>query len=153
MSLHELPRPQKCIGAAATREARMIRVITGHICSGKSTWVSDHASPADLVIDHDRIAAALSPEGTRHHAYTQAAGDLATAIRWAAIDAAVRIAKVAAVDVWIVHAYPTAADQTMYLRLGATTRNISADAATLTERARVERPERMRRTLADRLAS
>ena len=131
----------------------MIRVITGHICSGKSTWVSDHASPADLVIDHDRIAAALSPEGTRHHAYTQAAGDLATAIRWAAIDAAVRIAKVAAVDVWIVHAYPSTADQTMYLRLGATTRNISADAATLTERARVERPERMRRTLADRLAS
>ena len=41
----------------------MICVVTGHICSGKMTWVQQQARANDVVIDMDRIAAAIQPEG------------------------------------------------------------------------------------------
>jgi hypothetical protein len=113
--------------------------------------VEEHARADDLVIDHDAIALALSRPGTPHHLYPKAAGELARAIRWATIDAAFRIARAASVDLWIVHAYPLPADVSMYTRLGAVTRHMTADDETLLERARAERPERMQKILIENL--
>ena len=140
-------------GVAVEGDAKMVRVVMGHICAGKTAWVAAHAKRSDIVIDHDRIALAMSPEGTASHCYTDSAGAVAGAIRWAAIDSAVRVAKTVGVDVWIVHAYPTQADLTMYLRLGAVTRHVVADHATLRSRAAVERPKRMQKSLDERLAA
>lgn len=36
-----------------------VRVVTGPPCSGKSTYVDEHANRGDLVIDLDRIAYAV----------------------------------------------------------------------------------------------
>ena len=129
----------------------MLRVITGHICAGKTTWVEEHARADDLVIDHDAMALALSRPGTQHHLYPKAAGELARAIRWATIDAAFRVARAASVDLWIVHAYPLPADVGMYTRLGAVTLHMTADDEALLQRARAERPERMQKILAEKL--
>ena len=42
-----------------------IYVVTGPPCSGKTTHVTDHAQPGDLVIDLDRIAHALGYPDTQ----------------------------------------------------------------------------------------
>ena len=66
----------------------MIHVVTGHVCSGKSTYVRNHAKPGDIVIDMDRIALALSVEGTPHHDYPRHVVDVVRAARLEAMDAA-----------------------------------------------------------------
>lgn len=40
-----------------------LRVLTGPPCSGKSTHVAQHSEPGDVVVDFDRIAAALGGVG------------------------------------------------------------------------------------------
>lgn len=132
----------------------MIHVVTGHICSGKSTWVRDHAGPDDVVIDFDRIALAIAAEGTTHHDYTQAIRDIVRVVRWFAIDEAVRMhARRLVPNVWIVHAYPSDEDLNRYRRLGAGLRQMTCDAATLRSRARDQRPPRMVAELERRLAA
>ncbi len=131
----------------------MIRVITGHICSGKSRYVTEHAAERDIVIDMDRIALAISAEGTRHHEYGDDARDIARAIRWHAIDAAVRSHKAGRFDLWIIHAYPTAADMATYRRLGAAVRHMECDDQTLLARASQERPAAMLVLLRSRLVA
>lgn len=132
----------------------MIHVVTGHICSGKTTWVRDHAGPGDVVIDFDLIAAALSPAGTSDHDWPQPVADIARAVRWMAIDEAVRLhARRLVPNVWIVHAYPSADDLAKYRRLGAGLREQICDPATLRARAATERPPRMRQELERRLAT
>jgi hypothetical protein len=130
----------------------MIRVITGHICSGKSWHVSRHARPDDVIIDMDVIALALAADGTTHHAYPRHVGDIARVARWSAMDEAIRRHRDGGFDVWIIHAYPEDKDWTTYRRIGATITAIDCDANTLVERAEAERPASMLAELERRLA-
>jgi hypothetical protein len=131
----------------------MIHVVIGHICSGKSWFVRENAGPEDVVVDMDRLALALSAEGTPHHEYPDHVVDVARFARWAAIDEAVRRHARGRFDVWIIHAYPSDVELARYRRLGAAVREMRVDHATLVERAARERPERMRRLLGHRLAA
>ncbi len=45
----------------------MITIVCGPPCSGKSTYVAQHAGPDDLVIDHDAIAQELGSDRTHNH--------------------------------------------------------------------------------------
>lgn len=131
----------------------MIRVVTGHICAGKSTYVREHAKPADVVIDLDRIALALASEGTPHHDYPPHVQEIARAARWFAIDEAARRHRGGGFDVWIIHAYPEPRDYATYARLGASVKRIEAAADVLRVRAAAERPPRARQTLELMLAA
>lgn len=131
----------------------MIHVVTGHICSGKSTYVRQHAEPGDVVIDLDRIALAISHEDTPHHEYPIHITDIARVVRWFAIDEAVRLHRRASWDLWIIHAYPSDDDLAKYRRLGAAVAEIKADVATLRERASSQRPEHARQMLERMLAA
>jgi len=130
----------------------MIHVVTGHFCAGKSTFVRHHAEPGDVVIDLDRIALALTTEGTPDHDYPQHVAQVAIAARRAAIDEAIRRSRAdGGFDVWLVHAYPEDRDWATYRRIGAAIYEIEADAETLVARAAEGRPERVRRILAERI--
>lgn len=131
----------------------MIHVVIGHICSGKSTWVREHAGQDDVVVDMDRLALALSAEGTEHHAYPDHVADIARVVRWFAIDEAVRVHRRGRWNLWIIHAYPDDADMARYRRLGAAIKEMQVDERTLRARALTERPARAQRTLDHMLAS
>ena len=110
----------------------MIHIVTGHICSGKTTFVREHARRGDVIIDLDLLAHAA---------------------RWHAIDASVRLHSPGAFDVWIVHAYPEPRDYVTYRRMAATWHEIEAEPGTLRDRAARERPGRFLRVLEARLAT
>ena len=130
----------------------MIHVVTGHVCSGKSTFVREHAQPGDVVIDLDRIALALTTEGTPDHDYPHHVAQVAIAARYAAIDEAIRRSRAeGGFDVWLIHAYPDDRDWATYRRVGAAVYAMEADACTLRQRAADARPERVRRLLEERL--
>lgn len=119
----------------------MIHVVTGHICSGKTTYVRERAAPGDVVVDLDRIALSIAPEGTAAYAYDQRHRDVARRIWWYAIDEAVRQhRRPGGFDLWIVHAYPSDEDVARYRRLGASIAEMGGDRETLVARARAERP-------------
>jgi len=129
----------------------VIRVVTGHICSGKTTHVRRHAKPGDVVIDLDRIALALAVEDTPHHDYQDHIIQVAKAARWHAMDKAAALHRQGGFDLWIVHAYPTEADLGIYRRIGATILETTADDDTLMARANAERPKRAIEELRRRL--
>lgn len=130
----------------------MIHIVTGHICSGKSTFVRDRAKHGDVIIDMDTIAHALTTTDTPDHDYPDHVRDVAMATRWHAIDAAVRAHAAGSFDVWIVHAYPEARDYATYRRMGAAWHELTAEADTLRRRAALGRPDRSRRVLEQKLA-
>lgn len=41
-------------------------VVAGPPCSGKSSYVAEHAQPGDVVIDYDAIASAIGADGDTH---------------------------------------------------------------------------------------
>ena len=130
----------------------MINVVTGHICSGKSTFVRERARHGDVIIDLDVIAHALSAEATPDHDYPQHIAYVAMAARYAAMDEAIRRSRAdGGFDVWIIQAYPEDRDRATYRRIGAATYHIEADPRTLRERAAAGRPARVRRILEQRL--
>jgi hypothetical protein len=125
----------------------VIHVVTGHICSGKSTFVQENAGPDDVIVDMDLIASAICREETEHHDYPEHVADIARVLRWFAIDEAVRMQKRKRFDVWIVHAYPDASDIARYRRLGASIKEMHEDEETLITRTKAERPPRSLVTL------
>lgn len=130
----------------------MIRVVTGHICSGKSRFVDENATAGSVVIDMDRIALSLSPRGTNHHAYSDTMRDIARAARNAAFDEAVKLHDAGLVeDVWAIHAYPSQQDIEGYRRRGWQVIDIKSDDATVMARARAERPSHIVQELERRL--
>lgn len=61
--------------ALASRRSAVM-VVAGPPCAGKTTWVSEHAEPADAVLDYDLLASALAVNGEAqpgHHALVLAA--------------------------------------------------------------------------------
>lgn len=132
----------------------MIHVVTGHVCSGKSTFVRERARPGDVIIDLDVIAHALTTEATPDHDYPQHVAHVAMAARHAAMDEAIRRSRAdGGFDLWIIQAYPEDRDWATYRRIGAATYEIKADPRTLRERAAAGRPARVRRILDQRLAA
>ena len=133
----------------------MIRLITGHICSGKSTWVREHASLEDIVIDCDRIAMAISAVSTAANEYSDGARELARSVRWSLVNAAatMHLHSRGGWDLWIIHAYPSEAALANYRRVGAIAKEMQAEPDVLRRRAALERPERMRRVLEEMLST
>jgi hypothetical protein len=101
----------------------------------------------------DLLAHAMTTDDIADHDYPEHVGEIATAARRHAIDAAVRLHSSGSFDVWIVHAYPEARDHVTYRRMAATWHEIEAEPGTLRDRAARERPGRFRRVLEQRLAS
>ncbi len=136
----------------------MIRVITGHICSGKSHHVSQHAKRGDVIIDMDRIAASLTTDDTPSHEYGEVVIGLAKRARMACVEHAMAahwrdsLGQVdGSFNVWIVHAYPDDFARGLYAKYSATIVRIDADAATLLERAAKLRPPAAQAELKRRL--
>lgn len=129
----------------------MIHVVTGHICAGKSTYVRQHAKGLDVVIDMDRLALAISVEGTPHHEYGDHIREIARRARRVILDDAVRRHRQGGFDVWVIHAYPTNQEVGYYLSLGAGVKEITCDQGTLIERAERERPADLRAILRGKL--
>lgn len=82
-----------------------IKVLIGPPAAGKTTYIQQHATPADVVIDLDAIARALMPvQQESTHVYPDYVRSVAIGARAAAIERAVRIANTC--TVWIIHAVP-----------------------------------------------
>ena len=131
----------------------MIHIVTGHICSGKTTFVRENARRGDVIIDMDLLAHAMTTSDIADHDYPAYVGEIARAARWTAIGSAVRLHSSGSFDVWIVHAYPEPRDYVTYRRMSATWHEIDAEPDTLRDRAARERPGRFRRVLEARLAT
>lgn len=136
----------------------MIHVVTGHVCSGKTTYVREHARAGDIVIDMDAIASTLTHQPTGTHDHTQQARDVAMAARLEAIKASIVAHRRsgygrtdAEFDVWIVHAYPDDKDESWYRSLGADVVRMTATDGELISRAERQRPARCVNELLARL--
>lgn len=87
------------------RSRAHIVLVVGSVGSGKSTYVSEHAGPNDLVIDYDAISQAFGPaqsrgaKSGRHSIVNQVRGSVLSRIRRGEVDAE---------TIWIVSANPEA---------------------------------------------
>lgn len=124
-----------------------LTIVMGAPCSGKSTYVREHAKPGDIVIDFDVLAQALgSPDPHDHPRH----------IRMVAIDMR-RTAITSAIQqhqhghtVWIVDINP-GERMTAYQRAGARFVTMEASRAELHERAAAERPPRWHQLIDEHL--
>lgn len=81
-----------------------VTVVTGAPCAGKSTYIRERAQPGDIVIDLDRIALALSVEGTPDHGYPPHVVNVAIKAREAAVNRALQLSY--NTKVWVIHTAP-----------------------------------------------
>jgi predicted kinase len=81
----------------------MLTVITGPPCSGKSTYVTQHAQPGDITIDYDTLACALG--APTQHEYPHHVREVTFAARDAAIRQAI-IQHQQGARVWIIDTQP-----------------------------------------------
>jgi hypothetical protein len=95
----------------------VLYVITGPPTAGKSSWITAHAKPRDIVIDLDRIALALAGPGADHHDHDEILLRVTHRARFAAIDEACR--HLDEVDVYLIHTQPGTKASARYKRLGA----------------------------------
>ena len=89
----------------------MLTVITGPPCSGKTTWVEQHAHPDDIVIDLDTLAYALT-YGRTEHDYPPQVRHVAINARATAIRTALPLSH--DYDVWVIHMKPGKQDWMAY---------------------------------------
>jgi predicted kinase len=112
-----------------------VTVVTGPPCSGKSTYVRNHAKPGDIVIDFDTMAQAFgSPAPHDHSAATRHVTIMA---RRAAIAAALTVN---GADVWIVDCNIGRDRLRDYQRVGAHIVGLDVDRTELHARAGRDRP-------------
>ena len=116
----------------------MLHIVSGPPCVGKSHFVRENASADDMVVDLDRIALAISPEGTKHHEYPPHIRAAAMRMRKMAVQAALGWARYG--DAWVIHAKPSDADVRGYQMHGATFHPLTEDIEVLLKRAEAERP-------------
>lgn len=116
-----------------------LTVVTGPPCSGKTTYVRDHAADGDIVIDFDNIAQALG--STVRHGHSPAHQQVTIAARRAAIEAAVRWS-LRGTQVWIVDCNVSEKRAQLYAEADAEYVTLSVDPAELHRRAHAERPRR-----------
>jgi hypothetical protein len=118
----------------------MLTVVMGPPCSGKTTWVREHAQPGDIVIDYDVLAVAFTGPGGHTHDHTPHVAAVTIAARKAATEAALRLA--ASVDVYLVHSNPTKARRAEYHRHGAKMVTLDPGRDVVRARAKAERTAR-----------
>lgn len=95
-----------------------LTIVTGPPASGKTTYVLSQAKPGDVIIDLDRIAAALAAPGADSHQHGDAVKRVAHRIRQGAIAEALRHCR--DVDVWVIHSTPRPEARAKYDRHAAT---------------------------------
>ena len=120
-------------------------VITGPPCSGKSRWVNERSTPADMVIDLDRIALAISGSGAVHHDYPRHIRQAAIRARGMAVPTAIGASRVA--DSYIIHAKPGREWRRRYALAGAEFVPLTAPLPELLDRAARERPPAVSRLI------
>lgn len=107
--------------ARAAGPTAPVTVVIGPPGAGKSTYVLDHARADDVVIDLDRLAAAVrAPLSAPGHGYPQHVRHVAIGARQAAMRRAVALPATSGARVWIVHAVPTEAQLRQYVADGWT---------------------------------
>lgn len=114
----------------------MLTVVTGPPCSGKSTYVREHAQPGDVVIDFDLLCQALGSPNPHDH--PDAVRHVAISMRREGIVAAIRAHRRGA-TVWVVDTNMTKRAR-MYEEAGAHVVSLQVDNAELHSRASRERP-------------
>lgn len=103
-----------------------VTVVIGPPAAGKTTWVLTHpmARADDVMIDLDRIAAALTPLqgqiGAVFHGYSQHVRHVAIGARQAALRRAVALPASSGARAWVIHAIPTVAQLRQYVADGWT---------------------------------
>ncbi|GAA1283607.1 hypothetical protein [Streptomyces javensis] len=95
----------------------MITIVTGPPTAGKSSYITAHAKPTDIVVDLDRIAVALAGPGAPQWNHHEVLLKVAHRARFAAIDEAIRHA--GKNPVWIIHTQPSPKALAKYKRLKA----------------------------------
>jgi predicted kinase len=97
----------------------MIQIVTGPPCGGKSTYIKDRAQPGDIIIDMDRIALALTTEGTEPFTYSDRVRAVAMKARAAAVTEALYQAQGERYqNVYIIHTDPTPDQRAYYRAMG-----------------------------------
>lgn len=115
----------------------MLTVVTGPPCSGKTTYVQQHAMPGDIVIDFDLIAQALgSPAAHGHDDHIAA---VAAEARHAAIAEAITWHRKGR-RVWVTDTDPGERRRAQYRIAGARTVTCTASRDELHRRAGESRP-------------
>ncbi|WP_280489570.1 AAA family ATPase [Nocardia farcinica] len=120
-------------------------VVIGPPAAGKSTWCQAHATPADIIIDYDRIASALTARRDAGHDHTPAVKAVTKAARRAAIDTAIQHAR--EVDVYLIHSTPSPTLLASYRALGARVVTIDPGREIVMRRVKAERPWRMQQVV------
>lgn len=106
----------------------MIHVILGAPCSGKSTYVREHAQKGDVIDDFDEIARALGADG---HLPDGDIKQAAFRARKAVIDYCVETK----CESWIIHSMPTDEQREAYEKAGAEQIVMETDMETCLQRA------------------
>ena len=116
----------------------MLVIVTGPPCSGKTTYVSEHHEPGDVIIDFDAMAEAL---GGDQHArdYTPAQVAVTQYARGAAIKAAITW-HLRGTRVWVTDCQPSPARWQQYAQAGARHVRLDVDPAELHRRISEARP-------------
>lgn len=113
-------------------------VVIGPPAAGKSTWCRQHATAADIIVDYDRLASALTAADETGHDHTPAVKAVTKAARQAAIDTAIRHAR--EVDVFVIHSTPSDRLLATYRARGARVVTIDPGRDIVMARAKQQRP-------------
>lgn len=105
----------------------MIHIISGPPCSGKSTYVAEHAKSGDTIIDYDSLTECFG--GQR---WTHQKRDLVLAARFAAID---HVLSHPDEEAWIIDSRPSSVMMTRYSDAGAEMVTIKEERETCISRA------------------
>lgn len=127
----------------------MLTIVTGPPCAGKTTHVTTHAKPNDIVLDFDNIAQALTINAPSHNP-----NQIIRAITYkawiAALDEALTQHQTNNINVWIIHADPPNSSRAKYRQHNARFIEINPGRSVCLERAN-ERPANIRNATKDQI--
>jgi predicted kinase len=97
----------------------VITVISGAPGSGKTTYVDERAMSGDVIVDMDKLAAALTTPDIGSHDYSDLVRQVAFHARQAAVKEALKLGQSnRSINIWIVHTDPGPDLIAMYKVLG-----------------------------------